>query len=98
MANNGNLKTLSPDEARIQGQKGGIASGEARRRKRDLRFALLALMDGDVNGMTGMEAMAAALYQKALAGDVAAIKLIQGLVLAGNQIESEEEMGLWLGI
>lgn len=36
MANEQNLKILSPKEARENGRKGGIASGEARRRKRTL--------------------------------------------------------------
>lgn len=36
MANEQNLKILSPEEARENGRKGGIASGEARRRKRTL--------------------------------------------------------------
>lgn len=37
MANEQNLKILSPREARENGRKGGIASGKARREKRTLR-------------------------------------------------------------
>lgn len=44
MANEENLKTLSPKEARKNGSKGGKASGEARRRKKSMREALEMLM------------------------------------------------------
>lgn len=37
MANNENLKRLSPSEAREFGSKGGKASAESRRRKADFR-------------------------------------------------------------
>ena len=39
-----NLKHLSSDEARMNGSKGGIASGEARRRKKTMREALEMLL------------------------------------------------------
>lgn len=99
MANNGNLKTLSPNEARIQGAKGGIASGAARRRKRDIRFALAALMEGkQADGKTGAEALAVILFQRALEGDLKAIVQVEAWTLATNTIEEQEESSLWLGI
>lgn len=39
MANDENLKRLSPSEAREFGRKGGKASGESRRRKADLELS-----------------------------------------------------------
>ena len=60
MANEQNLRPseykLSQDEAK----RGGIASGEARRRKRDIRKALEALLEKDYtdkhgNTMTGVK-------------------------------------------
>lgn len=92
-----NLKPVrSVDEAREKGRQGGIASGAARRKKRDLRIALLALMDEKIDGKTGVERLAAALFQKALEGDVKAILAIQGQVLAGNSIEADAELGIEL--
>lgn len=90
-----NLKPVqTKDEARERGKAGGIASGAARRKKRDLRIALLALMDEKVGGKTGIERIAAALFQKALEGDVKAIMAIQGQVLAGNSLEADAELGI----
>jgi len=40
----GNLRVLSPDEARKQGRKGGVASAEARRAKRDMAETLNILL------------------------------------------------------
>ena len=49
MANEKNLKgPLSPNEAREQGRKGGIASGKARRKKADLRKAMEAALKNNV--------------------------------------------------
>ena len=39
MSDNGNLRVPTSEEARINGAKGGKASGEARRRKRSMREA-----------------------------------------------------------
>lgn len=44
MANEKNLKTLSPNEARSLGRKGGIASGKARREKKMLKETLEELL------------------------------------------------------
>lgn len=96
----GKVENLNPvrskEEARQRGKTGGIASGAARRKKRDLRIALLALMDEKVDGQTGIERLAAALFQKALEGDVKAIMAIQGQVLAGNSLEADAELGIEL--
>lgn len=79
--NEKNLKKFqSVSEARESGRKGGIASGVARRKKRELRFALLALMENEKNGKNGIERMAAALFRKALDGDIKAIQLIDDYV------------------
>ena len=49
MANNENLKALSPSEAREFGRKGGKASGEARRRKADFRKTLNLLLTAKID-------------------------------------------------
>lgn len=45
MANEQNLKTPSPSEARSRGRKGGIASGKARREKKLFKETLETLLD-----------------------------------------------------
>ena len=72
--NKANLKTLSPNEARKHGSAGGKASGQARRRKKQVREYLQGLLDGARDGVTGAEALALALYEKAVSGDVRAFE------------------------
>lgn len=83
MPNPENIKVnRSPSEARINGKKGGIASGEARRRKKTMRELLdIALSEVIKNpntgeSKTGEEWVAAALMRKAMKGDVAAYRTI----------------------
>lgn len=95
MSGNDNLKPIrSTGEARALGKIGGIKSGAARRQKRDLRLSLLALMDQKVDGQNGSERLAAALFKKALEGDLKAILLINNLVQRGNGMEESAELGL----
>ncbi len=49
MANNENLKRLTPNEAREFGRRGGKASGEARRRKADFRRTLNLLLTAEID-------------------------------------------------
>lgn len=86
MANEQNLKPLneqSKSKARELGAKGGIKSGETRRRKRDLKLAMQALLEADVKDkktgetMSGAEAIAMAQYRKALKGDAKAFELVR---------------------
>lgn len=83
MANEQNLK---PGEYKLtveEQKKGGKASGEARRKKRDLKLAMQALLEADIKDkktgevMSGAEAIAVAQYKKALKGDAKAFELIR---------------------
>lgn len=72
----------SREEAAANGQKGGIASGEARRRKRDLKIAMQALLDKDYaskNGETisGAQLLAIKQFEKAAKGDAKAFELVR---------------------
>ena len=72
----------SPDEVRENGRKGGIASGVARRKKRDLREACLAILDTEITTkagekMTGSEAMVAKLFQQAINGNIKAFEVLR---------------------
>lgn len=86
MANQQNLKQLSPSEAREQGRKGGKASAESRRRKKSLKEAALAILEVVRNNPdtgeqeNGFEAVAAALVLKASAGDISAINSLRDLI------------------
>ena len=86
MANDENLKSLADrttKEKRKIGQMGGKASGEARRKKRDLKLAIQALLEADVKDkrtgevMSGAEALAVAQYRKALKGDTKAFEVLR---------------------
>ena len=75
----------SNGEATAAGQKGGIASGNARREKTSLKNALLALLEAEHKGKNGevakgFEVIAIGLFNKAMHGDTKAIKLLSELV------------------
>ena len=64
---------------------GGKRSAEVRREKRDLRKALEILMEQDItdkkgNTKTGTEAMALAVFQKALKGDTKAWEIVRDTI------------------
>ena len=85
MANKKNLipnNERTPNELREQCRKGGIASGEARREKRDLKKAIEILLETDIknkNGeiKSGAEVIALAQFQKALKGDTRAFEVLR---------------------
>lgn len=71
----------SRDEAVKNGTKGGIASGEARRRRRDIRAAMEALLEKKYNTsmgeLSGAEAISLKQMEKALKGDPKAFELVR---------------------
>lgn len=76
-----NFKPRSTVEARKNGKKGGLKSGESRRKKKRLRELLeLALERVGDDGQTTAEAVTAALVAKALTGDVKAYEVIRDTV------------------
>lgn len=82
--NNENLipnSERSPSELREQARKGGIASGEARRRKRDLRQVVQMVLDEKVKTTAGEEvekrvAMVRVQVKQAIEGDVKSARLV----------------------
>lgn len=92
MANEQNLKPFTSDqsheEAVKNGQKGGIASGKARRARKTLRMELEeVLMKHPVNKETGeeskltfQESITVALVKKALKGDSRAYEIIRDTI------------------
>ena len=70
------------DELQEIATKGGVNSGEARRRKRDIRLALEALLEKDItdkhgNTMSTAEAIAIKQIEKALKGDTKAFEVVR---------------------
>jgi hypothetical protein len=68
-----------------EASKGGKASAEARRKKRDLRRALEMLLEKDYKGkggktMTGTEVITAKLFEQAAKGNVKAFETIRATV------------------
>lgn len=80
-----NLKPQSErakEEQREIAKMGGIASGEARRRKRDIRAAMEALLEKTYKGtkgeeLSGAEAIAMKQMEKALKGDTKAFEVVR---------------------
>lgn len=86
MANEQNLVPFtsdqSRDEAKKNGKKGGIASGEARRRKKLMREAFEELLSRDYhdqagNVLDGTSALAAKVFKQAMDGDLKAFEIIR---------------------
>lgn len=76
--NNLNPPIRSTEEAREKGKKGGIASGEARRKKKTIRETLEMMLSGKMpDGATRQDAIVVALMEKALSGDVRAFEAIR---------------------
>lgn len=92
----GNPDKLKPvrnkREASERGKTGGKKSGEARRRKKELREHLEALLSGKRGEMTTAEALTLALVEKGLAGDVRAFEVIRDTIGEKPVEKSKQEI------
>ena len=70
----------SKEEARELGRKGGIASGETRRRKRALKEELMIALELTKDGKTLQEIGVEALMQKFMAGDIQAFTTVRDTI------------------
>ena len=77
MAGKENLRPVSSkEEARDRGRKGGLASGEARRKRKTLKEELrLMLSEGDTQ-----QSVTLALIEKAMSGDTKAFEVIRDTI------------------
>ena len=104
MANDENLKRLTPSEAREYGRKGGKASGEARRRKADFRKTLNLLLTAKIDSpewtpllqslgldSTLESAVNMAMIKEALAGNVKAYEAIARYAGQSDRTEGDHE-------
>lgn len=85
MANEQNLRPSEYKLSREEAKKGGVNSGKARRRKRDLRKALETLLENEYfdtegNKKTGTELITTKLFQQAIKGNVKAFEVIRATV------------------
>jgi len=89
MANIENLKpfdsTQSREEAKKNGQKGGIKSGEARRAKKTMKEMLDYLLSKEIENKKGekattQEAISVSLIKQALNGNVKAYEVIRDTI------------------
>lgn len=80
MAKNDLKPVRSKDEAKRRGAAGGKKSGEARRQKKVLRERLAALLETKHGDMDTADALALALIEKGLAGDVRAFEVIRDTI------------------
>ena len=77
MAGKENLRPVSSkDEARERGRKGGLASGEARRKRKTLKEELLLMLS---EGET-QQSVTLALIEKAMNGDTKAFEVIRDTI------------------
>lgn len=82
MANEQNLRPCEYQLTQEEQKKGGIASGEARRKKRDLRLAFEALLEKEFKGksgesLSGAEVLAMKQFEKAMKGDTRAFEVLR---------------------
>ena len=82
MANEQNLRPSEYQLTQEEAKKGGINSGKVRREKKLLRECLQELLDKEMtdksgNTKTGAEAMAVAVFAKALKGDLKAFEIVR---------------------
>ena len=77
MAGKENLRPVSSkEEARERGRKGGLASGEARRKRKTLKEELLLML---AEGET-QQSVTLALIEKAMSGDTKAFEVIRDTI------------------
>lgn len=83
--NEQNLRPCEYKFSREEQSRGGVASGEARRKKRELRECLEMLLEREIKSrtgetMSGAEAISAKLFEQALKGNVKAFETVRSTV------------------
>lgn len=74
------LADRTTEEQREIARKGGIASGEARRRKKTLKEALLIALELEKNGKTVQEIGVEAVLNKFMSGDIQAFTTVRDTI------------------
>lgn len=97
--NNSNLipnSERTPEELREMARKGGIASGEARRRKKTLKEELITLLETNDNN----NKISVALLNRALTGDIQAFTTIRDTIgeKPSDKIEADVDFNIRVDI
>lgn len=92
MSNEKNLVPLTTEKAREIGRKGGIASGEAKRRKKTMRETLEMLLDEKYKrtGKTFREEATIGLLKGAIWGNAKNYEVILEMLGELNKVEEEK--------
>lgn len=88
------LSTMTKEEVQEFSRKGGIASGEAKREKKEMRESLQMLLDAPASngtGETNMDASMAALVEQMKDGNVSAIKAAFEILNNGKNVNLNNE-------
>lgn len=80
MANEENLRTLTSEQAREIGRKGGIASGKARAERKKFKEDLIAALEAIKDGKTVQELGIEAIISKFIAGDMQAFTIVRDTI------------------
>lgn len=85
MANTQNLKPFTSNQSREEavknGQKGGKASGDSKRKKKAFKNALIALLETEnKDGKTYQDAVVVGLVRRSATGDPRAIELLLRII------------------
>ena len=89
MAKEDNLKPFdsnqSREKAKINGRKGGIASGEAKRKKKTMKEMLDYLLEKEIKNNQGetattLEAISVSIIKQAMSGNVRAFEIIRDTI------------------
>ena len=100
MANKQNLKTLSTEEAREVGKKGGIASAKSRKQSKEIQDVMKRLLEGTYEEggkvMTGAEKLATELFKAATDKDsknfISAQQMIYRMTWQGMTKEDKKKI------
>ena len=90
MGNAENLRVPTSEEARINGKKGGIASGKSRAKRKEFKEELKLLLEiVNEDGETNNTKVSVALLTRALNGDTKAFEVIRDTI-GEKPVEKQE--------
>ena len=80
MANEQNLRPLTTKKAREIGKKGGIASGKARKQRKEFKEALLLALQTIKDGQTIQDIGIESVMAKYMSGDLKAFEIVRDTI------------------
>jgi general stress protein YciG len=89
-----NLRTLTSEEAREIGRKGGIASGKARAERKKFREDLIKALGAIKDGKTVQEIGIEAIIEKFISGDMQAFTIVRDTIGEKPTDKIEADVGI----